>query len=100
MNPDIVSQMGAMLGRGILTAMALVASLTGVILFVETLRRWRNREIKLKGDDGDPEMAPAVRTPLMTFESTRRPEIFGWHRHAAASRLDSNRPGLRIGPSR
>jgi hypothetical protein len=100
MNPDILSQMGAMVVRAILTAMALVASVTGVILFFETLRRWRIWETKPKGADGEPEMASAVRPALMTFESARRPNIFGWHQHAVASRLSTNRSGLRIGPAR
>jgi hypothetical protein len=97
MNPDIVSQMGAMVVRAILAAMALVASLAGVVMFVETLRQWQNRETRLKDGDHDPGMTPAIQKPLMFSASARGPKT---HQYAAASRLDSNQSGLRIRPLR
>ncbi len=97
MSPDIVSQMGAMVVRAILTAMALVASLTGVILFVETLRRWRNWETKSRDDNREPDVTPTVTTSLSSFQSACGPKTLGWYRHAGAMRFNSNRAGLRIG---
>jgi hypothetical protein len=97
MSPDMVSQMGAMVARTILTVIALVASLTGIILFVETLRRWRIWKPKPSDSDRAPEMPPAVKTAPMSFESARGRKVFGWHPHARVHRLNSNRAGVRPG---